>query len=109
MKCKFKDWIPKELSSDVVYRFQCAVSAVKVNVKKRAKPNNSSVADHLLFRNHSASYHDFIILTRENKKLLNRSITSVIISLLERYLLLIVAMLFLLNGLFIKPFAVSSL
>ena len=83
MKCKFKDRIPKELSSDVVYRFQCAMSAVKVNVKKRAKPNNSSVADHLLFRNHSASYHDFIILARETKKLLNRSITTVLLYLFD--------------------------
>ena len=59
------------------------MSAVKVNVKKRAKPKNSSVADHLLFRNHSASYHHFIILTRENKKLLNRSITSVLLYLFD--------------------------
>ena len=31
---------------------------------------NSSVADHLLFRRHSASYDDFSILSRENKTFL---------------------------------------
>ena len=60
--------------------------------KKQVKPKNSSVADHLLLCNHSASYGDFSILMRENKKFLlelkesllimrdksslNRSITS---------------------------------
>ena len=34
------------------------------------KPKNSSVADHLLLCNHSASYDDFSILTHENKRLL---------------------------------------
>ena len=38
--------------------------------KKQGMPKNSSVADHLLFYNHSASYDDFSILMRENKKLL---------------------------------------
>ena len=56
--------------------------------KKQVKRLNSSVADHLLrslslvFCNHSASYDDYSILTRENKKYymrykpsLNRNIT----------------------------------
>ena len=34
--------------------------------RKQVKPKNSSVADHLLLCNHSASYDDFSILTREN-------------------------------------------
>ena len=34
------------------------------------KPKNSSVADHLLLCNHSASYDDFSILTHENKRFL---------------------------------------
>ena len=34
--------------------------------KKQVMPN-SSVADHLLFCNHSASYDDFTILTGEKK------------------------------------------
>ena len=36
--------------------------------RKQVKPKNSSVADHLLLCNHSASSDDFSILTRENKK-----------------------------------------
>ena len=38
--------------------------------RKQVKPKNSSVADHLLLYNHSSSYDDFSILTRENKKVL---------------------------------------
>ena len=38
--------------------------------KKQVKPENSSLADHLLFCNHSASYDDFSILMRQNKKFL---------------------------------------
>ena len=34
--------------------------------ENKVKPKNSSVADHLLLCNHSASYDDFSILTREN-------------------------------------------
>ena len=33
----------------------------------QVKPKNSSAADHLPFCNHSASYDDFSIPTRENK------------------------------------------
>ena len=38
--------------------------------RKQVKPKNSSVVDHLPLCNHSASYDDFRILTRENKKFL---------------------------------------
>ena len=38
--------------------------------RKQVKPKNSSAADHLLLCNHSASYDDFSILTRENKRFL---------------------------------------
>ena len=38
--------------------------------KKEVKPEKMSVADHLPFRNHSASYDNFCNLTRENKKFL---------------------------------------
>ena len=38
--------------------------------KKQVKPKNSSVANHLLFCNHSSSYDNFSILTRKNKKVL---------------------------------------
>ena len=38
--------------------------------KKEVKPEKMSVADHLPFRNHSASYDNFRNLTRENKNIL---------------------------------------
>ena len=38
--------------------------------KKQVKPRNSSVADHLLFYNHSPSYDIFSNLTQDNKYLL---------------------------------------
>ena len=38
--------------------------------KKPVKPKNNAIADHLLFCNHSASYDDFSILTRENRTFL---------------------------------------
>ena len=86
----FKDQIPNDLTSDVVYKFQCGLcnesyygecvkhSNIRIDkhigtsplTKKQVKPKNSSVVDHLLFCNHSVSYGDFSILTRENKKLL---------------------------------------
>ena len=116
----FKDQIPNDLTSDVVYKFQCGlcnesyygecVRHLNVRIgehigispltKKQVKPKNSSVADHLLFCNHSASYDDFSILTRENKKFLlelkesllimrdkpslNRNITSAPLYLFDR-------------------------
>ena len=115
-----KDQIPKDLTSGVVYKFQrgiCnesyydkCVRHLKVRIgehggisplaKKQVKPLNSSVADHLLFCNHSASYDDFNILMRENKKFLielkeslflmrdkpslNRNITSSPLQLFDR-------------------------
>ena len=86
----FKDQIPKDLTSGVVYKFQCGLCNESYNgecmrhlnvrigehigisplSRKQVKPKNSSVADHLLFCNHSASCDDFSILTRENKFLL---------------------------------------
>ena len=38
--------------------------------RKQVKPKNSSVADHLLLCNYSASYDDFSIVTRDNSKFL---------------------------------------
>ena len=86
----FKDWILKDLTSGVVYKFQCGlcnesyygecVRHLTVRLcstywfittyQKRIKSKNSSLGNHLLFCNHSASYDDFNILTLENKKLL---------------------------------------
>ena len=86
----FKDQIPKDLTSGVVYKFQCGLcnesyygECVRhLNVKigehvgispfteKHVEPKNRSVSDHLLFCNHSASYDDFSILMRESKEFL---------------------------------------
>ena len=62
-KFHFKDRIPKDLTSGVVYKFQRGLCNEHIGVspltEKQVKPKNSSVADHLLFCNHSASYDDF--------------------------------------------------
>ena len=83
-------WIPNELTSGVVFKFQCGLCndsyygecvrhlnirigkhiSISPLTKKQGKPKNSSVANHLLFCNHSACYDDFIILARGNKKFL---------------------------------------
>ena len=76
---KFKDGIPKDLTSCVVYKFQCGLcnetyhgdskrhlnARIGENIdiplltKKRVEPKNSFIANQLLFCNHSASYNDF--------------------------------------------------
>ena len=86
----FKDQIPKDLTSGVVYKFQCGLCnefyygecmrhlnvrtgehiGISSLTRKQVKPKNSSVVDHLLHCNHSASHDDFSILTREKKKFL---------------------------------------
>ena len=68
--------------------------------RKQVNPKNNSVADHLLLCNHSASYDDFSILTRDNSKFLlelkesllilrdkpslNRNITSTSLHLFDK-------------------------
>ena len=86
----FKDQIPKDLTSGAVYKFQCGLCnesyygecirhlnvrigehiGISPLTRKQVKPKNSSVANHLLLYNHSSSYDDFSILTRENKNFL---------------------------------------
>ena len=86
----FKDQIPKDLTSGVAYKFQCGLCnesyygeymrhlnvrigehiGISPLTRKQVKPKNSSVDDHLLFCNHSASYDNFCILTCENKTFL---------------------------------------
>ena len=87
----FKDYrIPKHVTSVVVCKFQCrrcnefcygeCVRDLNVRIreqvgvspltKKQVKLKNSPVANHLLFCNRPASYDDFSIITRENKKFL---------------------------------------
>ena len=36
--------------------------------KKKGKPKGTAVSDHLLFFNHSASFKNFSVLTKENRK-----------------------------------------
>ena len=81
----FKDQIPKDLTSGVVYKFQCGlcnesycgecIRHLNVRIgehitRKQVKTTNSSVADHLPLCNHSASYDDFSILTHDNSNFL---------------------------------------
>ena len=86
----FKDQILNDLTSGVVYKFQCGLCnefcygecmrhlnikiaehiGISSLIRKQFKPKNSSVADHLLLCNHSESYDDCSILTPENKKFL---------------------------------------
>ena len=85
-----KDRIPKELTSGVVYKFQCVfcnesyygecVRHLNVRIgehirispltKKKVKPKVSAVSDHLLLCSNSSSFENFSVLTKENKKFL---------------------------------------
>ena len=87
---RFKDHIRKELTSGVVYKFQCGLCnesyygecARHLNVRigehigispltrKKVKPKGSAVRDHLLLCNHSPSFENLSVLTKENKKFL---------------------------------------
>ena len=87
---RFKDLIPKELTSGVVYKFQCGfrnesyygecIRHLNVRIgehigissltKKKVKPKGSAVSNHLLLCNHSPSFENFSVLTKENKKFL---------------------------------------
>ena len=111
-KFHFKDRIPKDLTSGVAYKFHCGLCNESYygecvghfNVRTiehlvYTTYQKISSADHLPFCNHSAFYDDFSIIMGENKYFLLEVL--VVRSLLEYYLLLIVATLFLLNGLFI--------
>ena len=84
----FKDRIPKDLTSGVVYNFQCGLcnkshygervkhlnvrNAKRIDItpltKRQVKPKESSIASQLLFCNHWASYVSLSILTHYNKK-----------------------------------------
>ena len=91
-KFHFKDQIPKDLSSGVIYKFQCGLCnesyygefmrhlhvrigehiGISPLIRKQVKPKNDSIADHLLLCNHSASYDDFSIITCESESFLLR-------------------------------------
>ena len=86
----FKDQIPKDLTSGIIYKFQCGLCngsyygecirhlnvrtgehfVILPLVRKQVTPKNSSIASHLLLFNHSGSYDNFSILTLENKMFL---------------------------------------
>ena len=88
---RYKDPIPKDLISGVVYKFQCGLCnesyygesirhldirsgehiGVSPLIGKKVKPsNNSAICDYLLYCNCLVSFDNFSILARENKKYL---------------------------------------
>ena len=87
---RFKNRIPKELTSVDVYKFQCrlcnesyyAECVRHLNVRrgehigispltrKKVKPKDSAVSNYLLLCNHSPSFENFSVLIKENKKFL---------------------------------------
>ena len=83
---RFKDRIPKELTSGVVYKFQCGLCnesyygecvrhfnvriGEHIGILPLTKPKGSTVSDHMLLCNHSPSFESFSVLTKENKKFL---------------------------------------
>ena len=80
---RLKDGIPMELTSDVVYKFQCGlwnesyygecVTHLNVRIEKyigispltmkKVKPIGSAVSNHLLLCNHSLLFQQFSVLT----------------------------------------------
>ena len=87
---RYKDPIPKDLISGVVYKFQCGLcnesyygesnrhldirSGEHIGVSpltgKKFKPNNSAICDNLLHCNFLPSFDNFSALAHENKKYL---------------------------------------
>ena len=83
---RFKDVIPKELQSDLVYKFSCGNCNVTYYGKterhlkvrssehigishltgKRVECKPSAVSDHFLLHNHDSDFNDFTILCRDN-------------------------------------------
>ena len=94
---RFKDPIPKDLISGIVYKFQCDLcnecyygesirhldirSGEHISVSpftgKKVKPiKNSAVRDHLLRCNYSPSFDNFSILAHKSKKFLLSLLSS---------------------------------
>ena len=75
---RFKDRIPKELTSGVIYKFQCGLwnksyygecvrhldVGISLLTTKNVKPKGSAVSNHLLLCNHSPSFENFRVLTK---------------------------------------------
>ena len=87
---RFKDRIPKELTSGVIYKFPCGfcnesyyrecVRHLNVRIgehvgispltRKKVNSKGSAVSHDFLICNHSPSVENFNVLTKENKKFL---------------------------------------
>ena len=95
---RFKDRLPYELISRVIYKFQCGrcnssyIGETDRHLKVRSGDHigispltfnkvKPSVRDHLLFCDHSPSFDDFTILTHGNNKFLLEIKESLLINL----------------------------
>ena len=97
---RFKDRIPKELTSDVVYKFHCGLCnesyygecvrnlnvrtgehiGISPLTKNKVKHKGSAFSDHLLHCIHSPSFENFsVLITKENKKFLLELKDSILI------------------------------
>ena len=100
----FKDRLPYELISRVIYKFQCGrcnfsyIGGTERHLKVRSRTHigisplvfnkakssaESSVRDHLLFCDYSPSFDDFTILTHGNNKFLLEIKESLLIKLIK--------------------------
>jgi len=100
---RFKDRLPYDLVSHVVYRFKCGrcnstyigeserhlkvrsgehIGISPLTFKKVKSSDESSVRDHLLFCDHSPSFDDFTIITHGTNKFLLEIKESLLIELL---------------------------
>ena len=85
---RFNDCIPKELTSGVVYKFQCGLCnesyygecvrhlnvrigehiGISTLTRKKVKPKGSAVRNHLLLCNHSSSFENVSVRTLKFSK-----------------------------------------
>ena len=97
---RFKDVIPKELQSHLVYKFSCSNCNVTyfgkteahLNIRssehirisrlpgKRVECNPSDVSDHLLLHNHDNGFNDFTILCQDHNGFILLLKESILIS-----------------------------
>ena len=85
----FKDIIPKEISSHLLYKFTCSccnatyygeserhffvrasehLGMTPITGKRVMNPKKSAIFDHILLNVHDASFEDFTILLKENSR-----------------------------------------
>ena len=86
---RFKDIMPKEISSHLVYKFTCSccnatyygeserlffvraseqLGMTHLTGKRVRNPKKSAIFDHILLNGHDASFEDFTILLKENNR-----------------------------------------